>query len=100
EELGGSQNPDHRLLVPLGQDREFDLAFLNVKDRIGGVALREHVFILFKFKDRLARAHFGEKVPSAKHDRSRLPHPNLPLAQAKLTSGGSVTLSVTGIGRG
>ena len=58
KELTGAQNPDHSLLVLLGYDREFDLALLNVKHRVRDVALRENVFILFKFEDRLARAQF------------------------------------------
>jgi hypothetical protein len=75
--LARPQNPDDSLLVVLGYDRKFDFALLNVKDRVGDVALHEHVFILFKFKDRLARAHLGEKVLSVKHAFRRIPHLNL-----------------------
>jgi hypothetical protein len=48
-------------MQPSPNDREFDLALLNAIDRIGNVALHQHVFILFKFKDGLARTHLREK---------------------------------------
>jgi hypothetical protein len=75
KELAGSQNPDHGLLIMLGYYRKLNLALLNVIDRVGNVALQEHVLILFKFKDPLAHAHLGEKLVSVKREPSS--HPNL-----------------------
>jgi hypothetical protein len=46
----------------LGQDSKLDLAFLDVKHRVGDIALLEHVLILVKFQYRFARSHLGEKV--------------------------------------
>jgi len=37
KELAGPQDTDHSLLLMLGYDREFDLALLNVIDRVGNV---------------------------------------------------------------
>src|SRR6202035_974802 len=46
----------------LGHDSKLDLAFLNVKHRVGDIALLEHVLILVKFQYRFPRSHFGKKV--------------------------------------
>src|ERR1700688_1638633 len=51
----------------LRQDSELDLAFLNVKRRVGDIALLEHVLILMEFQYLFSRAHFGEKVFRVKH---------------------------------
>src|SRR5882672_4796921 len=77
EELAGPQDPDHSLLLMLGYDREFDLALLNVIDRVGNVALHEHVLILLKSKEGLAHAHLGEKVLGVKRTLGRLVQSNL-----------------------
>src|SRR3984957_18735636 len=93
EELAGSQNSDDRLLGMLGQDGDFDLAFLDVVHRVGSVALLEYVLIFFKLMDGLAHADLAEKVQSVKRSLGGLLHRNLPQAwtsrrQAKQTSSG------------
>src|ERR1700722_11628119 len=80
EELAGSQNSDDRLLGVLGQDGDFDLAFLDVVHGVGSVALLEYVFIFFKLMDGLAHADLGEKVQSVKGSLGGLLHRNLPQA--------------------
>jgi hypothetical protein len=66
KELAGLQNRDYRFLAVIGYYGELDLAFLNVENRVGDVALRKHVLILAKFQYRLARADHGVKDLSVK----------------------------------
>src|ERR1700722_8424772 len=73
-ELGGFSNSDDRFLALLGQDSQFDSSFLNVKHRVGDVALLKHVLILMEFQYLLSGAHFGEKNLRVKHVISRLSH--------------------------
>jgi hypothetical protein len=61
EELAGLEHADHRFLAVIGQYREFDLAFLDVVNRVGGVALFEDRLAFLQFQDRLASSHFGEE---------------------------------------
>src|ERR1700719_109684 len=61
----------------LGQDSKLDLAFLNVKHRVRGIALLEHVLILVKFEDRFPKSDFGEKNLRIKLVISWLPHRSL-----------------------
>src|ERR1700682_5778749 len=51
----------------LRHDSKLDLAFLNVKHRVGDIALLEHVLILMEFQYLLSRAHFGEKAFGVKN---------------------------------
>src|SRR6202158_5740638 len=67
EELAGFQDRDDCFLALLGQDGEFDPAFLNVKDGVGNVALLEHLLIFVKFQYRLSPSYFGEKDFRVKH---------------------------------
>src|ERR1700686_5455936 len=67
KELTGLQNSDHRFLALLGQDSQFDSSFLNVKQRVGDIALLKHVLILMEFKYLLSRTHFGEKNLRVEH---------------------------------
>jgi hypothetical protein len=60
-----------------GQDSKLDLAFLNVKHRVGDIALLKHVLVLVKFEDRFPRAHLGEKVFGVKHVLGWLSHRSL-----------------------
>jgi len=41
EEISTPQDCDDRFLPAIGEDRQLHLAILNVKDRVGGTALRE-----------------------------------------------------------
>src|SRR6202035_3384955 len=61
----------------LGQDSKLDLAFLNVKHRVRGIALLEHVLILVKFEDRFPKSDFGEKDLRVKLVISWLSHRSL-----------------------
>src|SRR5580700_12057547 len=77
KELAGFQNSDDRFLALLGQDSQFDSSFLNVKHRVGDIALLKHVLILMEFQYLLSRAHFGEKNLRVKHVISWLSHRSL-----------------------
>src|ERR1700731_2844779 len=59
QELTWSQNCNHRFLALLGNDGELDLAFLNVKNRVRDLSLRENDLILPEFGDRFPLAHGG-----------------------------------------
>jgi hypothetical protein len=69
----------------------FDSTFLDVKNRVGVVALREYVLPFFEFKDAFACAHFGKENLRIKCTLGWLPHSSLLwLIVAKLASAGSV----------
>ena len=61
EEISGSQNGDDGFFALLGNDGELDSAFLNIKERIGGVALGENRLILTVSGDSSAFADLGQK---------------------------------------
>ena len=52
---------DDRFLPMLGNNADFDLAFLNVKDRIRRIPLQEDTFILSIRRYGPTRIHRGEK---------------------------------------
>src|ERR1700730_579953 len=60
-----------------GQDSKLDLAFLNVKHRVGDIALLEHVLVLVKFENRFPRSDFGDKNLRVKLVISWLSHGSL-----------------------
>ncbi len=74
EKLTGFQDCDHRFLTLLGNDSEFDLAFLDVKNRVRGLSLRENSLILPIFGYRFSLAHLGEKYFGIKQGFDSLPH--------------------------
>jgi len=74
EELARLQNCDDRFLALLGQDSQLDPSFLNVKYRVGDVALLEHALIFMEFQYLLPRAHFGEKSLRVKQITGCLSH--------------------------
>src|SRR6267142_6068710 len=93
KELAGLQNCDHRFLALLGHDSKLDLASLNVKHRIGDIALLKHVLILMEFQYLLSRAHFGEKNLRIKHIISWISHRSLLwLGERHLTSSARAAL--------
>jgi len=61
EEISGSQNGDDGFFALLGNDGELDSAFLNIKERIGGVALGENRLILTVGGDSSPFADLGQK---------------------------------------
>lgn len=58
----------------IGEDREFDLAFVDEKNRVGAIALHEYVLTFFKFEDALAYTKLGKKGPTIKSSLRWLPH--------------------------
>src|ERR1700747_2762911 len=55
------QNSNDCLLAPLGNDRELDLAPLDVKNRVRNVTLRKNNLILLIFRYSFSIANLGEK---------------------------------------
>src|SRR2546430_8772287 len=56
-----SEDCNDRFLALLGNDGEFDLALLDVKNRVRNLSLRENNLILSIFGYRFSFAHLGEK---------------------------------------
>ena len=61
EEFIRSENGDDRFLALLGNDGDLRLAFLDVEDRVGGIALRENDLVLAEPINAAALADLGEK---------------------------------------
>src|ERR1700731_4054666 len=74
EKLTWFQDGDHRFLALLGNDRELDLALLDVKDRVRDLSLRKNNLILSIFGYRFSLAHLGEKYFGIKRGFNSLPH--------------------------
>ena len=79
----------------LGQDGDFDLAFLDKKDRVGDVALAENLLVFPVSLDRLSHPDPAKKRLGIKHvllqDLLRVGHRVVPSSLS-----GSTTLSVDG----
>ena len=56
------ENCNHSLLAAFRNDRDFELALLDIKNRIRSVALREDCLALAVFGNRSPLANFGEEV--------------------------------------
>src|ERR1700745_851921 len=67
------------LLSLLGNNGQFDFAFLDVEDRIGDVSLREHNLPPPIFGYRFSLADLSEKYLGVKRDLTSLPHEDSPL---------------------
>src|ERR1700730_18067651 len=65
---------DYRFLALLGNDREFDLAVLDVKNRVRDLSLRKNNLILPIVGYRFSLAHLGEKYFGIKRGFNSLPH--------------------------
>src|SRR6202162_1761934 len=74
EKMPGSQDCNHRFLALLGNDRELDLALLDVKNRVRDLSLRKNNLILSIFGYRFSFAHLGEKYFGIKRGFNSLPH--------------------------
>src|SRR6266403_5934707 len=61
EKMTGSQDCNYCFLALLGNDGEFELAFLDVKNGVRHVSLRENNLVLAIFEYRFALADFGEE---------------------------------------
>src|ERR1700680_4162708 len=70
----GSQDCNHRFLALLGNDRELDLALLDVKNRVRDLSLQKDNLILSIFGYRFSFAHLGEKYFGIKRGLNSLPH--------------------------
>src|SRR5207237_5738114 len=69
-----SQDCNHRFLALLGNDGEFDLALLDVENRVRDLSLRKDNLILPIFGNRFSLAHLGEKYFWIKCGFNSLPH--------------------------
>jgi hypothetical protein len=56
-----AQNSDDRFLSVVGDDRELDLAFLDIKDGVRRFALREDNLFLMVFRSGSSVASLGQK---------------------------------------
>ena len=74
KKVAGSEHCNRRFLALLGNDGEFDLALLDVKNRVRDLSLRKNNLILPIFGYRFSVAHFGEKYFGIKRGFSSLPH--------------------------
>src|SRR5258707_3737828 len=77
-----SKDGNHRFLALLGNDGEFDLALLDVKNRVRDLSLRENNLILPIFGYRFSLAHLGEKYFGIQ-TFSSLPHKGSPFSSRK-----------------
>ena len=88
EELPGRQNSDDRFLPLFGKDGEFDPAFLNVENRVGGFALRKNDLVFLEFRYCFPLPYFGEKYFGIERGlwlSSSWRHPFFLLARAALS---------------
>src|SRR3984893_8916521 len=74
KKVAGSQDCDDCFLALLGNDRELDLALLDVENRVRDLSLRKDNLILPIFGYRFSLAHIGEKCSGIKRGFSSLPH--------------------------
>src|SRR5204863_6471540 len=92
-----SQDGNHRFLALLGNDGEFDLALLDVKNRVRDLSLRKNNLILPIFGYRFSLAHLGEKCFGIKRGFDSFPHKGgpflsqgLPIPPTKALRGGGL----------
>src|SRR5207247_10463114 len=83
EKVTWSQDRNHRFLALLGNDGEFDLALLDVKNRVRDLSLRKNNLILPIFGYRFSLAHLGEKFFGIKRGFNSLPHKGSPFSSRK-----------------
>src|SRR3984893_18234264 len=74
KKMTGSQDCNDRFLALLGNDREFDLALLDVKNRVRYLSLGKNNLILSVLGNRFSFAHLGEKRLGVKRGFNSLPH--------------------------
>jgi hypothetical protein len=79
KELIRLEDCDYGFLSLLGNNGQFDLAFLDVENRVGNVPLREHNLPPPKFGYRFSIADLSEKYLGVKRDLTSLPHKDSPL---------------------
>jgi hypothetical protein len=59
--IPGAQEGQRSLFAALGDDRKFDFAFLNIENRVSGIALRKQSLLLTKLNQGPPRAYLREK---------------------------------------
>src|SRR5271166_3562906 len=74
KKMTGSEDCNDRFLALFGNDRELDLALLDVKNRVRNLSLREDNLILPVFGYCFPVAHLGEKLLGIKRGFNSLPH--------------------------
>src|SRR5437660_1743963 len=83
KKVTGSQDCNDRFLALLGNDGEFDLALLDVKNRVRDLSLRKDNLILPIFGYRFPLAHLGEKCFGIKRGFDSFPHKRRPFPFAR-----------------
>src|SRR5882672_11809236 len=81
KEMTRLEDCDYGFLSLLGNNGQFDLAFLDVENRVGGFSLREHNLPPLIFGYRFSLADLSEKYLGVKRDLTSLPHKGSPLAR-------------------
>src|SRR5580692_2581412 len=66
EEVACAEYCDDGLFAGLRHDGNLDLAFLDMKDRVGRIALRENDFTLLEIREGASPAVLGEKRSDTK----------------------------------
>jgi hypothetical protein len=67
EEVAGAQQGNGCFFAALGDHGKLDLALLDIKHRIGGIALGKDGLAFFKVEDGPAKAGLGEKGRRSKN---------------------------------
>jgi hypothetical protein len=80
KEMTRREDCDYGFLSLLGNNGQFDLAFLDVENRVGNVSLREHKLPPPISGYRFSLADLSEKYLGVKRDLTSLPHKDSPLA--------------------
>jgi hypothetical protein len=83
KEVIWSQDCNYRFLALLGNDGEFDLALLDVKNRVRDLSLRENNLVLPIFGYCFSLAHLGEKFFGIERGFNSLPHKGSPFSSRK-----------------
>src|SRR5436309_3521988 len=83
KKLTRSEDCNDRFLALLGNDRELELAFLDVKNRVRDLSLRKNNLILPIFGYRFSLAHLGENFFGIKRGFNSLPHKGSPFSSRK-----------------
>jgi hypothetical protein len=84
EETLGFHDCDDRFLALIGCDDDFDLAFLNVVDRIRRIALHEYRLILAVFRYLFSRPYLGEKHFGVEPDLRCFSHKDPPSVRGRM----------------
>src|ERR1700720_3450198 len=84
------QNSNDCFLAPLGNDRELDLAPLDVKNRVRNVTLRKNNLILLIFRYCFSFANLGKKYLGIECRLPTLLHEDPSSGETRTKSGNSI----------